>query len=142
MLTVGQMAMSVVLVMCAILFTRNLLAIETADPGFDRRNLVMFDLRPGTSGYEKGHLEHFYFNLERELADTPGVTDAGLASIRPMNIGGWWETVRLHGQTENENVALNGVTPNYLVFIHSSPCSRQKYPMDRHFERRESGSHQ
>ena len=113
-LTVLQMAMSVVLVMCAVIFTRNLLAIESADPGFDRRNLVMFDLRPGTSGYEKAQLEHFYFNLERELAATPGVAQVGLASIRPMNIGGWWETVRLEGKTENENVALNGVTPNYL----------------------------
>jgi hypothetical protein len=44
-LVVAQMAMSVVLVMTAVIFTRNLLAIESVDPGFDRRNLVLFGIR-------------------------------------------------------------------------------------------------
>ncbi len=113
-LVIAQMAMSVILVMSAVIFTRNLLAIQTADPGFDRRNLVLFGVRPGTSGYDKTRLPQFYFNLEQRLAATPGVTAAGLASMRPMNIGGWWETVRLAGQTERYNATLNGVTPSYL----------------------------
>jgi len=53
LLVIAQMAMSVVLVMTAVIFTRNLLAIQSADPGFDRRNLVLFGIRPGTSGYDK-----------------------------------------------------------------------------------------
>ena len=114
LLTLGQMAMSVVLVMSAIIFTRNLLAIQSADPGFDRRNLIMFDLRPGTSGYNPSQLQQFYFNLERQLAAIPGVAGEGLASMRPMNIGGWWETVRLTGHTETNNANINGVTPTYL----------------------------
>ncbi len=114
LLTLGQMAMSVVLVMSAVIFTRNLLAIQSTDPGFDRRNLIMFDLRPGTSGYNPSQLQQFYFNLERQLAATPGVAEEGLASIRPMNIGGWWETVRLAGHTEANNANINGVTPTYL----------------------------
>ena len=31
-----------------------------------------------------------------------------------MNIGGWWETVRLAGAQEAHNVSLNGVSPSYL----------------------------
>ena len=42
-----QTAMSVVLVLAAVLFVRNLTSIESADPGFDRRNLIMFGVRPG-----------------------------------------------------------------------------------------------
>jgi putative ABC transport system permease protein len=76
-LVMAQMAMSVVLVMTAVIFTRNLLSIESADPGFDRRNLVLFGIRPGTSGYEKVRLVAFYFNLEQRLAATPGVTAVG-----------------------------------------------------------------
>jgi predicted permease len=114
-LVVAQTAMSVVLVMAAVIFTRNLRAIETADPGFDRRNLVLFGLRPGTSGYEKSRRPQFYFDLEQRLAGTPGVAGAGLCWMRPMNIGGWWENVRLNGQSEsNNNVSINGVTPSYL----------------------------
>ena len=82
-LVIAQMAMSVVLVMTAVIFTRNLLSIQSADPGFDRRNLVLFGIRPGTSGYAKARLASFYFNLEQRLAATPGVTAVGMASMRP-----------------------------------------------------------
>ena len=114
LLVLGQMAMSVVLVMSAVIFTRNLVGIESGDPGFERRNLLMFDLRPGTSGYEKARLNDFYFNLEQRLAATPGVAAVGLASMRPMNIGGWWEDVQLIGRKSSDNASINGVTPNYL----------------------------
>jgi predicted permease len=114
LLLLGQMAMSVALVMCAVIFSRNLLAIQSADPGFDRRDLILFDIRPGASGYDKTSLQHFYFNLEQRLAATPGVASVGLASVRPMNIGGWWEGVRLVGQTATNNASVNGVTPTYL----------------------------
>lgn len=113
-LILAQMAMSVILVMTAVMFTRNLLAIEHTDPGFDRRNLVMFGLRPGTSGYDKSQLASFYFNIEQRLTVTPGVETAGLASMRPMNTGGWWESVRLPGGTETYDVNLNGISPSYL----------------------------
>ncbi len=110
----AQMALSVVLVMTAIVFTRNLTAIESADPGFDRRNLVIFGTRPGTSGYEKDKLPQFYFQLEQRLAATPGVAGVGLVAFRPMNIGGWWESVRLAGETDSYNASINGVTATYL----------------------------
>ena len=113
-LTLSQMAMSVVLVMCAVLFTRNLSAIQSGDPGFDRRNLILFDIRPGTSGYAKSKLQNFYFNLERQLAATPGVNNVGLCSIRPMNVGGWWEDLGLPGHNDIRGASINGVTPTYL----------------------------
>jgi predicted permease len=109
-----QMALSVILVMTAVLFTRNLAAIASSDPGFDHRNLILFDMRPGTSGYDKPRLAQFYFQLEQRLKTTPGVSDAGLASMRPMNIGGWWETAQIAGQSDRYNVSVNGVTPSYL----------------------------
>lgn len=109
-----QMAMSVVLVMSAVLFVRNLLAVQFADPGFDRSNLILFGVRPGTSGYDEARLPGFYPELERRLAETPGVKAAGLASHRPMNIGGWWQRVRLEGASEWHSAAINGVTPAYL----------------------------
>jgi predicted permease len=114
LLVMAQMAMSVVLVMTAVIFTRNLLAIQSADPGFDRRNLVLFGIRPGTTGYDKSRLPQFYFNLEQRLAATTGVAAVGMAGGRPMNIGGWWENVRLAGENTVEQASINGVTPGYL----------------------------
>jgi predicted permease len=119
LLVIAQMAMSVVLVMTAVIFTRNLLAIQSADPGFDRRNLVLFGIRPGTSGYQKSRLAQFYFNLEQQLAATPSVSAVGMASMRPMNIGGWWGDLRLAGQTAVVNASINGITPGYLPLFTS-----------------------
>lgn len=114
LLVLVQMAMSVILVMTAVMFTRNLQAIENSDPGFDRRNIVMFGLRPGTSGYDKSQLAAFYLNIERRVAATQGVEAVGLASMRPMNNGGWWQTIRLTGGGESYDVNVNGVTPSYF----------------------------
>lgn len=113
-LILAQMAMSVVLVLSAVLFTRNLVSIQSADTGFDRRNLVLFGLRPGTSGYGESQLPGFYFGLEQRLAEAPGVAAVGLASYRPMNIGGWWQHVRLKDGSEAHSASMNGVTPSYL----------------------------
>jgi len=117
LLVMAQMGMSVVLVMTAVIFTRNLLALQSADPGFDRRNLILFGIRPGTSGYDESRLPQFYFNLEQHLAATPGVAAMGMASMRPMNIGGWWENVRLAGESAAVNASIIGVTPGYLPLL-------------------------
>lgn len=118
-LVLAQMAMSVALVMAAVVFTRNLMAIQSSDPGFDRQGLILFGIRPGTSGYQTTQLQSFYFNLEERLRETPGVTEVGLASIRPMNIGGWWDSVSLEKQTKKQSASINGVTPNYLQLYSS-----------------------
>ncbi len=117
-LVVAQVAMSVILVLAAVIFTRNLLSIQSADPGFDRRNLVLFTIRPGTSGYEKSRLPDFYFNLEQRLLATSGVSAVGMAWMRPMNVGGWWQQVVLPGKTDRVEASVNGVTASYLpVFV-------------------------
>ncbi len=109
-----QMALSVILVMTAVIFTRNLAGIQSSDPGFDRRNLILFGTRPGTSGYDKSRLAQFYFHLDRRLQATPGVSAVGLASMRPMDIGGWWLAVQISGQAKRYDVSVNAVTPAYL----------------------------
>jgi predicted permease len=114
LLIVAQMAMSVILVMAAVVFARNLLSLKNSDPGFDSRNLVIFGLRPGTSGYDKSQLAGFYLNTERRLAAIPGVETVGLASDRPMDDGGWWQSIGLPGQAQLNNVNVNGITPSYL----------------------------
>lgn len=114
LLIISQMALSIVLVSAAILFAENLRALATKNTGFERENILVFDLRPGTSGYTKDTLPGFYRNLEATLRNAPGVETASLATIRPMNQGGWWDTVRELGKTKNYDVAMNSVTSSYI----------------------------
>lgn len=113
-LIVGQMALSIVLVAAAALFVRNLQSIQNLDPGYDRTNLLVFGLRPGTSGYSEDKLPVFWEGVERAIATTPGVASAGLATIRPMDGGGWWDDLKVPGRPENYPSALNMITPGYL----------------------------
>jgi predicted permease len=113
-LIVGQMALSIVLVAAAALFVRNLQSIQNLDPGYDRTNLLVFGLRPGTSGYTQDKLPVFWEGVERAIATTPGVASAGLATVRPMDGGGWWDDLKVPGRPENYPSALNMITPGYL----------------------------
>ena len=38
----------------------------------------------------------------------------GMANIRPMNVGGWWEDLRVAGADDVRNVSMNGISPDYL----------------------------
>lgn len=113
-LIIGQMSLAILLVSAAVLFADNLRNLSTRNPGFDASNLLVFGLRPGTSGYTEAALPGFYQQLERSLAATPGVEVASLATMRPMNQGGWWEDFREVGQSKNYPTTVNAVTSAYL----------------------------
>lgn len=125
LLIIGQMSLALILVTAAVLFTENLRGLSSRDTGFDRTNLLIFGLRPGTSGYDFTRLPAFYQELERRLNATPGVELASLAAFRPMNQGGWWEDIKEVGQSKNHHVAANLVTPSYLpVFVPTLKAGR------------------
>lgn len=131
LLVVGQMALSIILISCAVLFTENLRALAAQDTGFDRRNLLVFGLRPGTSGYTAKTLPGFYAQLEQRLTTSPGVESASLATIRPMNQGGWWDEFREVGQSKPYSTAVNAVTPSYLPqFAFKLKAGRNFRPAD------------
>lgn len=113
-LVAAQVALTLLLVAAAALFARNLGGIRNIDAGFERANLLLFDLAPGESGYTGERLAQFYVALQRQLPTAPGVTAAGLASIRMMNDGGFWGAVRAPGLAAPVNVALNQVTPEFF----------------------------
>ncbi|MBM3759528.1 MAG: hypothetical protein FJW36_04705 [Acidobacteria bacterium] len=114
MLIVGQLSLSIILISAAVLFAENLRSLATRNPGFDSSNLLVFGLRPGTSGYTEESLPNFYLQLEQRLAATPGVQHAALALMRPMNQEGWWEDFREVGKSKTYPTTINGVTPSYL----------------------------
>ncbi len=128
-LIIGQMALSIVLVAAAVLFVRNLQSIQNLDPGYDRHNLLVFGLRPGTAGHTEDKLPMFWENLERAVAATPGVASAGLARIRPMDGGGYWDDIKVPGRSENFSVAVNFITPGYI------PTQTPKAIQGRNFTR-------
>ena len=118
-LVVAQVALSLLLLVCAGLFARALQEAHAADPGFSTRNglLASIDLVP--SGYDAARGRAFYRDLLARVRELPGVDAASLAARVPLGFGGTSETtVTIDGYTPspNEEVSLyyNRVGSDYL----------------------------
>ena len=60
------------------LFIRTLAKLGSVDPGFNTRNMLLFDFAPGLSGYEGPRLANLYDDLLRRLNSLPGGVAATL----------------------------------------------------------------
>jgi predicted permease len=87
-LVVGQLALSVVLLVAAGLFVRSLQRMQAYDLGFEPRGVLITSLELFTSGYDAERGRAFYRTLLERLAALPGVTAASTARRAPLGFGG------------------------------------------------------
>jgi predicted permease len=83
-----QIALSTMLVLGAGIFLRTLVNLNSIDPGFESRNLVLFDLQLPKNRYPAGKDVLLYRDLEQRLAVVPGVERVGLSSIALLSHAG------------------------------------------------------
>ena len=83
-LLMGQVAVSLVLLVTAALFLRSVQREYRMDPGFETKNLAMFMLYPGQQGYDRTRTEHFYKDVRDRLATVPGVASLSWATNLPL----------------------------------------------------------
>jgi predicted permease len=83
-LAVVQTALSLVLLVGAILLLRSLAELRGLDPGFDLRPLIAFSVDPGLQGYGVPERDAFYRDLLARVRGTPGVELASVATWRPF----------------------------------------------------------
>ena len=82
-LVVAQMALSLVLLVCAGLFLRNLSAATTVDKGFNSEGVLLASVDPELQGYSRARSEEFYRRLRERLLALPGVKATGPQSSTP-----------------------------------------------------------
>jgi putative ABC transport system permease protein len=106
-LVASQMALSFVLLVSAILFSRSLLELVTVDPGFRRDGVTILnlDLRPLDLAADR-RTPVKYELLER-LRAAPGVTAAASASVIPMSGNTWNHDVWPDGAASREPRSAN-----------------------------------
>src|SRR5262245_20023456 len=71
-LVVTQVALSLLLLIGAGLFVRTLLSLRRVDPGFNTKNLLMFKVAPGLTGYKDERLAQLYERICERLEALPG----------------------------------------------------------------------
>jgi predicted permease len=83
LLVIGQVALSLVLLVGMGLFTRTLLRAETLDLGFDAENLLVLTADLGRHGYDEPRARAFYEELGARLSALPEVRSISLARVVP-----------------------------------------------------------
>ena len=88
----AQIALSVVLVMGAALFTRSALYTTGIDPGFDLHDKLVVEVDPLAAGYSRTQSRQAYETLADHLASAPGVQATALSTGFPFGGGGRYGT--------------------------------------------------
>ncbi|HEU4996336.1 MAG TPA: ABC transporter permease [Gemmatimonadaceae bacterium] len=117
-LVVVQMALSIVLLVSAGLFLRDLQNVTTVDKGFIGENLLLADLAPGLQGYNRARSEDLYRRIRERLVQLPNVKAVGYTATVPLGLSENDSWVEIAGYTpaKNENMSLQNtqVTPGYF----------------------------
>ncbi len=117
-LVVAQMALSIILLVCAGLFVRNLEAATEVDKGFVSDNVLLAEMDPGLQGYTRARIEDFYRRLRERLRTMPAVRAVGFAEYVQLGLPGSDWGVRIPGYVpalhESMSINENRVSPEYF----------------------------
>jgi putative ABC transport system permease protein len=91
---VCQIALSVVLVMGAALFTRSALHTAPADSGFSMNGKLVVELDPLAAGYDIPRTQQVYESLAERLRSIPGIQVVSFSASFPLAEGGSGGSVR------------------------------------------------
>jgi len=118
-LVVGQMALSLVLLISAGLFIQNLQASSEIDKGFDAENVLLAAMDPSLQGYSREDAENFYRDLLQRVRALPGVTVAALGDQVPLGFSHSQTSVEIPGYDpspqEQMSIDYNQVSPGYFA---------------------------
>ena len=113
-LVVSQVALSIVLVVSALLFAGSLRKILTLDAGFEREGLLVMDADFSRLALPPERRTAFAQLLLDRVKTIPGVTAAAETSALPLG-GNWWnDRVVLDGKTSDVSVDMANVSPDYF----------------------------
>ncbi|HXR97568.1 MAG TPA: ADOP family duplicated permease [Terriglobales bacterium] len=116
-----QIALSLVLLVGASLFTRTLVKLESQPLGFDPAHLTTFDLDARSAGYSGNKLADFYLRLQRQIAALPGVSAATASQHTLLGGDSGGEEVRFPVSADPlawHDAGRNGVAPDFFATMH------------------------
>jgi len=80
-----QVALSMLLVVVAGVFLRTMINLSRVDPGFDPRNIVLFELRPPQTEYPGAKEAALFREIVDRLRAVPGVESVSPTSVAPLS---------------------------------------------------------
>jgi predicted permease len=118
MLVIGQVALSLLLLIGAGLFIRTLRNLRDLDPGFRIDQLDSFTVDPHLNGYPDTRSLHFFRQLRESMDGLPGVQSASLAVVPVLTGEEWDSSITIEGyhakDGENMGPHMNYVSPDHF----------------------------
>jgi len=118
-LVIMQVALSLVLLVCAGLVVRSLQVAQKTRPGFTPENAVTLSFDLGLQGYNEEKGRAFQKDILRRAESLPGISSVALVSTLPLSLDYSFTTIYVEGQavTGSSNLPLavpNEISPNYF----------------------------
>jgi predicted permease len=117
-LVVSQVALSLLLLIGAGLFTRSLMNLRGLDPGFQVEHLYTFRVDPDLNGYDFTRRVNVFRRIQEELGREPGVTSVSAADISLLAGDRSRSTIRVEGYESKEGEDMspnfNDVAPGFF----------------------------
>ena len=115
----AEVALSVVLVVGALLLLRSLMRLHTVDPGFDQHGVVAFTLTLPTARYPTAaDRRRAVEEIDRRLAAQPGVQAVGAVSTLALRGFTWTGDATIEGRAPADyerELRHKSVTPGYFI---------------------------
>jgi hypothetical protein len=117
-LTVAQVALSLLLLEGAGLFVRTLGNLKAVDIGYDRENILLLELAPLLNGYSDDQNSRFFEHVIERVNQLPGVQSASLGSMMLLGPGLTRQSIHVDGDNtppgEEKPGWINSVSPKYF----------------------------
>lgn len=117
-LVAAQISLSLLLLICAGLFTRSLRNAQQLDPGFDPNHVLLATYELGPAGYSEPQGISFDRQLLAKLEALPGIESATLADFSPLSFTLHSDIVHPDGYVprlyESMEIDRANVGPNYF----------------------------
>jgi predicted permease len=102
LLVVGQLALSLALLVAAGLFVRGAAKAANVDPGFSMDNGIIVELDPSLAGYGETRGRELYRRVLERLGALPGVEAASIAATVPFGMVSLGREVRMAGDNADQ----------------------------------------
>ena len=86
-LVVGQIAISLLMLVAAGLFVRTLSNLQSINLGFNRENILLFQLNARSAGHQDPEIAAFYGDLRKRFSSIPGVRSVSLSDSSLIEAG-------------------------------------------------------
>ena len=130
-LVVAQIALSLLLLVCAGLFTRSLQRAQQADAGFDPDHVLLASYELSPAGYTRAGSVAFDRQVLAKLAGLPGVEAVTLADFSPLSFSIHSDFVELEGYVpqahESMEISRACVGPDYFHTLRTSLISGRDF---------------